>query len=230
MNKIAILGGSFNPVTKAHLQIARYVYDHIDFNEVWLSPCYNHLQKTGLEDFGHRYKMCEIAIKPYGDFIKVSNWEMIEGLDGSAYSLMSRIKKDYDSGIVCGQSGKVDFSYIIGMDQANNFHTWKNWNELQRMVNFIVIPRMGVEADPNITWYLNPPHIYMNNSFPIMEASSTKIREMLKKIRTVPLQKYNPDSSIEMLYKKHATDELVNIIDMNVLEYICKNKLYEKET
>jgi len=238
--KVAILGGSFNPITRAHIEIAKYVFDRNVVDQIWLMPCYNHLQKTGLEAFIDRCKMCEIASKLYEDFIKVSNWEMIKGLDGSAYSLISRIKEDYDSGIVCGPSEKVDFSYIIGMDQANNFHTWKNWEKLKDMVRFIVIPRDGVKEDSKITWYLEKPHLYRPPllGYPVRNVSSTRVREILKKYYTEPLQKYDPNhlSLSETKAKVTADIEertedstyLIKAMDVDVLKYIWENRLYEK--
>ncbi len=215
--KIAILGGSFNPITGAHIEIARYVFYRSDISCVWLMPCNNHLQKTGLEAFEHRFNMCEIAAKSF-DFIKVSNWELTKGLDGSAYSLISKIKEDYASGVVCGPS-EVELSYIIGMDQANNFHTWKNWEKLKDMVRFIVLPRDGVKEDPKVTWYLEKPHLYCPPllGYPIMDVSSTKVRELIKRSRN---SRY-----FRQLIEHLQT--LANLLDNDVLEYIQKNGLYE---
>lgn len=208
MKNVAILGGSFNPVTRAHIQIAKYVFDHVDFNEVWLMPCYNHLQKSGLIDFRHRFNMCEIACKEFS-YMVVSNFEASHEMDGSVYSLMEKLKKENED---------TEFSYIIGMDQANNFKTWKNWEKLKDTTRFIVFPRIGIFADPEVTWYYNSPHIYIANTnggyFPIMDISSTQVRELLKFYH----------------YDEHGLQNLAvgPMLDINVLQYIRENKLYNQ--
>ena len=193
-----ILGGAFNPPTQAHIQIARYVFDNTKVTDIWLMPSANHLQKTGLESFKHRYNMCKIASNPFSEFVGVSDWELTGGLDGSTYDLINELNSEYTD---------ASFSYIIGMDQVNNFHTWKNWEKLKDMVRFIVIPRLGVEPDPNITWYLEKPHIYLKD-FPAVDTSSTRARELLKQ----------PTREQKTLDK---------ILGQDVFAYICDEELYE---
>ena len=195
--KIAIMGGSYNPITSVHIQIARYVHEQVDINEIWLMPCEKHLQKDGLEKFEHRYKMCQIAAEPYNTFIKVSDFETVNK-DGGSYSLLSRLTREFN----------VEFSYIIGMDQANNFYTWKNYQLLERKVRFIVVPRLGVVPNPERTWYLNESHIYLKN-FPAVDTSATKVRELLKQ----PTSKQG---------------ELKQLLDKNVFAYICDEELYAR--
>ena len=200
-SRIAILGGSFNPVTSGHIQIARYVFDNSSVENVWIMPCFNHLQKAGLEDFTHRLNMCRIASEPFSEFITVSNFEAEHRLSGSVFELMEKLRETYDH----------EFYYIIGMDQANNFKTWKNWELLKDTTRFIVFPRQGVEPDPNFDWYDKGNHLYAppTRGYPIMQVSSSQVRYMLEQDNRN--------------YKK-----LEQLISPHVLNYICFNELYEK--
>jgi len=200
--KVGILGGSFNPITKAHIQIARHVFDNSAIQEIWLMPVYNHLQKSGLESYTHRFNMCKIAAEPFSEFITVSNFEAEHELSGSVFELMEKLRETHKD---------TEFYYIIGMDQANNFHTWKNWELLKDTTKFIVFPRQGIEEDLlKADWYTKAPHLYSPPliGYPIMDISSTKIREMLKEIDTD--------------YAK-----LEKVLDGHVLNYICYEELYE---
>jgi len=201
--RIAILGGAMNPITKGHIQIVRYVFDYSSVENIWLMPCYNHLQKSGLEDFTHRLNMCKIASEPFSEFITVSNFEAEHRLSGSVFELMEKLRETYD----------YEFYYVIGMDQANNFKTWKNWELLKDTTRFIVFPRQGVEPDPNFDWYDKGNHLYAppTRGYPIMDVSSTEIRELLK-------------------CKDRDFAKLETMINPLVLNYICENSLYEGES
>jgi nicotinic acid mononucleotide adenylyltransferase len=95
---------------------------------------------------------------------------------------------------------------IIGEDNANTFDNWVNYQELERMVRFVVVPRKGVDHNPKVDWFLKLPHIYLNNESDIIEISSTKVREGLK-------SKFRG---------------MVQGMDPKVLKYIIENKLYQE--
>lgn len=107
---------------------------------------------------------------------------------------------------------EVDASFIIGLDNANTFDTWVNFEHLERMARFIVVPRFGVKPDSKVDWYLKPPHIYLvggGRGAPTTEAvSSTQVREALKAGREA---------------------ELETMLDPKVLKHIRLHKLYTDE-
>ena len=108
--------------------------------------------------------------------------------------------------------GKVDFSLVIGMDNANTFDNWINYKELERLIPFIVVPRIGVQPDPKVDWYLKPPHIYLNGENPPKDTSSTKVRDIFKKLKKYPA--VMPKS-------------LQGLLDPSVYRYIKQNNLYK---
>ena len=61
---IAILGGSFDPPTLAHVQIAAEIYNtHEDIDEVWIVPCGDGRGDKSLKTAAkHRLKMLEIIL------------------------------------------------------------------------------------------------------------------------------------------------------------------------
>ncbi|MFW6225456.1 MAG: nicotinate (nicotinamide) nucleotide adenylyltransferase [bacterium] len=197
--KVAILGGAFNPVTKAHIQLAQFVLNTTgEFDEVWLMPAYNHMFNKQMESPEDRLEMCRLAAQVDGR-IKVFDYEIKNKLAGETYNLFKRLKQDDEL------NNKYNFSMIIGIDNANSFHKWVNFQELERMVRFVVVDRKGFERDESVDWYLSKPHIYLNNEDGVMEGSSTIVRELLN----------DNDISVE------------KYIDNKVLEFIKNNKLYK---
>jgi len=142
--------------------------------------------------------MCELAINDINKRIKIFDYEINHQLNGKTIDFVKLLKND-------PKYKDYNFSMIIGQDNANTFHTWVNYDELERMMRFVVIPRAGVERDMNVDWYLKPPHIFLNpEKTGIMNTSSTTIREMLK----------NNDPGVS------------EYLDPKVLNYIQVNNLY----
>ncbi len=203
--KVAILGGAFNPITIGHIQTAQFVLNTSgEFDEVWLMPAYHHMYNKDMVSAEHRLKMCEIAAKVDGR-IKVFDYEIKHKLGGETYNLFKRLKQEEFN-------NTYNFSMIIGLDNANTFDKWVNFQELERMVRFVVVPRKGYDRDENVTWYLEKPHIYLKGESDIIQISSTSMREKLKDF-----------------YNESKTDDLINLksgLNSDVLKYILDNNLY----
>lgn len=196
--KVAILGGAFDPVTMGHIQIAQYVLNTSrTFDEVWLMPCYRHMYDKQMTDCTHRLEMVKLACQIDGR-IKSFDYEIKNRLAGETYNMFKRLLDETFA------KDKYDFSFIIGMDNANTFDSWVNYQHLERLARFVIVPRKGVQPDPNVKWYYNRPHIFLgvpDNS--IMEVSSTEVRHNLK--RGLPVD---------------------NLLDPQVESYIRVHRLY----
>jgi nicotinate-nucleotide adenylyltransferase len=204
--KVAIFGGAFNPITLGHIQSAQFVLNTSkEFDEVWLMPAYKHMYNKELLPAETRLEMCETAAKVDGR-IKVFDYEIRNELSGETYNLFKRLKQDEEL------NKKYNFSMIIGLDNANTFDKWVNYDELERMARFVVIPRKGYERDLNVDWFLKQPHIYLNCENSIIDVSSTLVRNMLKRYYA-----FN---------NKKVLDELADFLHIDVIEYIIHNKLY----
>ena len=135
---VAVLGGAFDPITKGHIDTARFVLNTSrKFDEVWLMPCYEHINGKDMVSAKDRLEMCKIAAKVDGR-IRVCDYEIENRMSGETYKLAKRLLDDE------GYNDKYSFSFIIGQDNANDFHTWINFENLQRLIPFVVVPRPGV--------------------------------------------------------------------------------------
>ena len=84
--RVGILGGSFDPPTKGHIQVAQHVLDNCDeIDEIWLSPCYKHMHEKIMVLPNHRLKMCELTNK--GNYnIGVFDFEISTNFSDSSVS------------------------------------------------------------------------------------------------------------------------------------------------
>lgn len=197
--KVAVYAGAFHPPTLGHLQVAKIVLDSSKtFDEVWFMPCYKHMYGKNMTSPEHRLEMAKLLSKNDGR-IKVYDYEIKNKLSGETYYLLQRLIDEKFA------KDEYDFSFIIGMDNANNFHKWVNYEHLEKLARFVVIPRTGIKRNESVDWYLKSPHIYIATE-QTMEISSTQVRNMIA----------NDDYNVE------------NYVDKEVLEYIKKNNLYDE--
>lgn len=207
--KVAIYGTAANPIHLGHLQVAQFVLNTSgEFDEVWILPAFKHMYHKNMVSPEHRLEMCKLAVE-VDKRIKVFDYEIKNQLAGETYNLFKRLKEEKEL------TEKYQFSMIIGLDNANTFDKWVNFEELERMVRFVVVPRAGIERN-NSDWYLKPPHIFLNNeNTGIIDTSSTEIRKLLKKWKNS-----TDDEKIKI------NSQLEYLLGINVFEYIQKNNLY----
>lgn len=201
--KVAIFGGAFNPITKGHIQTAQFVLNTSgQFDEVWLMPAFKHMAGKEMESVNDRLNMCHKAAQ-IDARIKVFDYEIKNELAGETYNLFKRLLDDDK------YKDNYNFSMIIGLDNANGFDKWVNFEELERLVRFVVVPRKGVERDQDVTWYLKEPHIFLNKETDIAEISSSEVRTNILR---------NPESILNISDK---------YMDRQVLNYINEHNLYK---
>lgn len=207
---VALLGGAFNPPTIGHIKLAQFVLNSSKtFDQVWICPCYGHMYGKKMASSKDRLEMCRIAAKADGR-IKVFDYEIKHKLKGETYNfLKSLFASEYIE--------EYDFSYVIGIDNANTFDKWVNFESLEHMIRFVVVNRKGFKRNKKVNWYLKHPHIFLdpeNNEIP--DTSSTQARDILK----------------TCVHFSESEEELLQILDRNVLNYIwanCWGKYYEEK-
>lgn len=200
--KVAIYGGAFDMIHNGHISVSKIVLNHSsDYDEVWLTPCFQHLYGKKLTDAQHRLEMCRIAAKVDAR-IKVFDYEIRNEFQGETYHFMKKLMNDAEF------KDKYSFSLIIGLDNANTIEQWSNYEDLIKMVPFIVVRRQAVEFKAD--WCLQTPHRYLDPDDPPECVSSTYLRELVGKH--------------ELTEEQYV--EIRNLMDMNVYEYALKNNLY----
>ena len=173
--RIAILGGTFNPVHYGHLLIAQSVYMTKQFHEVWLMPAGNPPfkpdEKANNED---RLCMTYLAVKktPY---LKVSALECERAESSYTYKTLEILRSKYPD---------CEFWWIIGYDNLFSIELWKESEKLLNNGKFVIVRRVIEEighAKEKLTELQNRygmKVILVDN--PLIQISSTMIRERIK--------------------------------------------------
>jgi nicotinate-nucleotide adenylyltransferase len=180
------LGGAFNPITYGHIGLAQFVLQEVDIDEFWFTPCYSLMYGKDMAPCPDRIAMVRMAIRnrPKMD---VFRFEIDRKLTGGTFEFLFKLLSDPIYG------WEHEFSYIIGMDNANTFDKWKNYERLQEMVRFIVVDRKGIDREaqsPRDAWYLKRPHLYLASMGEVIECSSTIVRDLVKENRAEEAKYY----------------------------------------
>lgn len=194
--KIGIMGGSFNPVHKAHCIVAECFIREVNCDVCYLIPsAISPLKQANtLISPEHRLAMLKLATQNNPN-LEVSDIEIIRG--GISYTIDT---------IRWFQSHfpESQLYLLIGADQAVEFMRWKQWKALLQAVQLCIVPREGIDNQDDILKALTVDDrspIWVN--CPMIQLSSTMIREHLYLNKPV---------------KNFLVDE--------VAEYIHINKLY----
>jgi nicotinate-nucleotide adenylyltransferase len=153
ISNIGLLGGSFNPITLGHVNIAKKILNsNIRLNEIWFMPNYVNENKNLLNST-HRINMINIAIENEKN-MRLFDFEIKNKLPNETLNTIKLLNKSE-------YSSNRKFFFIIGLDIANNLTSWENYDELINIISFIVIPRKGYTI--NKLWFLKGKHKYLNN-------------------------------------------------------------------
>jgi len=130
--KLALFGGTFDPIHSAHLVVAREAADRFHLDQVWFIPAAHPPHKsdqTGAS-YEDRFHMTELACQADPRFV-VSR---LEAGRGKSYSVdtVERVRA----------LGEEPY-FIIGADAFAEIASWHRWEDLVRLTEFIVVTRPG---------------------------------------------------------------------------------------
>jgi len=137
--RLAIFGGTFDPIHQAHLAIAREAADTCRLDRVLLVPAANPPHKTTVTStpYEHRVRMAGIACRGLAH-VEVSRLE--EGAERS-YSI------DTIERVRARIAPDDELFFVIGADAFADIRTWHRWQDVIRAVSFVVVSRPGAVYD-----------------------------------------------------------------------------------
>jgi nicotinate-nucleotide adenylyltransferase len=197
MKKIGVFGGSFNPVHNGHINLAQCYLDTLKLDSIMFVPTALPPHKTAqyLASKEDRLAMLSLATQDNNAFV-INDLEFNRQGKSYTYDTLIQLKNDYPN---------CEFYLIIGADQFLYFKKWYNYKEILNMATVCTAARENDELD-KLVQFKNADNAFANSIisvFPVIEVSSTQIRDMIKS---------NKDAS--------------NFVPKNVLNYIKEHKLY----
>ncbi|UPT72090.1 MAG: nicotinate (nicotinamide) nucleotide adenylyltransferase [Flavobacterium sp. JAD_PAG50586_2] len=172
--KIGLYFGTFNPIHIGHVIIANHMAEHSDLDQIWLvvTPHNPHKQKTTLLDDYQRFHMVTLATE---DFTKIKPSDIEFKLPQPNYTVhtLAHLGEKFP---------QHEFALIMGEDNLNSLHKWKNYEVILANHSVYVYPRLNSgEIDEQ---FINHPKIHRVGA-PVIELSSTFIRESIRNKKNV---------------------------------------------
>jgi len=176
--EVALYFGSFNPIHVGHLLIAQTVIDLDEIDELWfvVSPQNPFKEKKTLLAERLRYNLVQTATEN-NDTLKVSDIEFKLPKPSYTIDTLTHLEEKFSD---------KNFSLVMGSDNLEHLHKWKNADILMARYPIIVYPRSEDYQIP-----LEKINATILDA-PLLNISSTFIRERIK--RQLNINFYVPES------------------------------------
>ncbi len=143
LRRVAIYGGTFDPVHKGHIEVARRVLQLFELDEVRFVPAYAppHKRAAGISSGWHRFAMLALATE-HEARLRISTIELDEPDRPYAVDTVARMQDEV------GADSRLFF--LIGADSWSEITTWHEWQRLLKMCDLIVVSRPGYELGGDV--------------------------------------------------------------------------------
>ncbi len=135
--RIAIYGGTFDPVHVGHLEIARRVGQLFAIDEFLFVPARAAPHKLDREVSSplHRFAMLALATQTDPRLL-ISTFEMDEPERRYTVDTLAHFRSS---------AAFADLFFVMGADSWSEIDTWREWERLVTLANLIVVTRPGIE-------------------------------------------------------------------------------------
>src|SRR5688500_17562312 len=196
--RIALYGGTFDPVHVGHLEIARRVAQVFEIEKVIFIPAQMAPHKVGqpVTEPLHRYAMLALATQD-DPRLFVSTYELDDPDRRYTVDTIEHFQREL--------TDSTEFFFIMGADSWSEITTWREWERLLATTNHIVVTRPGFELTKD---HVGPygERIFFTDVV-MDDVSATNIRRLASEGRM---------------------DELADFLPGPVLEYIRKYEIYRE--
>ena len=137
--RIGLLGGTFNPIHRAHVQMAQIARDEAALDLVLLMVAADPPHKRVDEDIPAevRFDLVEIAISGQ-ERMQASDLEIVRG--GKSYTLLT-------IQALLAQYPGAELFLIIGSDTLSDLPNWYHPEEVLKLASVLCVPRVGIDQD-----------------------------------------------------------------------------------
>jgi nicotinate-nucleotide adenylyltransferase len=232
-NRIALYGGTFDPVHLGHLAIARKVSELFEIDKVLFVPAQIAPHKVGRDVTPslHRFAMLTLATQ-HDTNLLVSTFELESDARNYTVDTLAHFQRTL--------GGSTDLYFIMGADSWSEISTWREWQRLLTMANHIVVTRPGYKIEtPGNEWRDRLIDIRSTTD----EGQSLQARAGTERVAiddqireggsgkiffTDVVMKDISATAIRHLASENKIEELTKLVPEAVAKYIGKYGIYRK--
>jgi nicotinate-nucleotide adenylyltransferase len=221
--RIALYGGTFDPVHAGHIEIARKVLELFEIEKVLFVPARlaPHKMARPVTAPIHRYAMLALATQDEPR-LSISTFELDAPNRRYTVDTIEHFQREL------GES--VELFFIMGADSWSEITTWYEWERLLAMTNHIVVTRPGYEPTTAHVGAHSERIVDLRTSLecgglaPLSSRSERGPRIFI----TDAVMKDVSATRIRQLASEGQTDALAEFLPGPVLEYIKKYQIYRE--
>ena len=203
--RIAILGGTFDPIHNGHLAAAQSVAETFQVDELHFVPAFTppHKAALGLTSPFHRFAMVALATISVERF-RTSTIEVDALQKRYTVETLEAMKKSYPG---------ADLLFIIGTDMFQEIESWRNYRRLFEMAHLVIVNRPGFPFREDVA------------PFQILTEKTAMTLPEKPAVFYLPFVR-QPISSTEIRDDRKRGADVSRSVPPLVWSYIEKNKLY----
>jgi nicotinate-nucleotide adenylyltransferase len=202
MNRIGILGGTFDPIHLGHLAPAQYAMDYLHLSRLILLPSATpvHRPRATQASADDRLAMCRLAAASLPGF-EVSDLEVRRQEPSYTVLTLRHFAKTLPQG--------TDLVLLVGEDNLSTLHTWKEVQEILSLATVAILPRPGAESQ--------------DLSALTAAIGADQVATILARRVPSPLL---PISATDIRSRLSRGESIEGLVPASVADYIAKHHLY----
>lgn len=170
--RLCVFQGTFNPIHKVHLEVAKFAKEYYNFERILFIPAYIPPHKSVDKNLAlHRFNMVKLAISEYNGF-DISDIEYKRESNSYTYNTILELRKAYNI-----TDEKINF--LIGTDAFIKIRTWYKTDKLKELVHFIVFKRTNEFNKDDFNELRGFGYDFEFAPMNYIDVSSTRLRENL---------------------------------------------------
>ena len=194
LNKVGIMGGTFNPVHNGHIALAQSAYKTLALDKVLFMPSGKSYMKNCVLDARQRIAMIDRAISPY-PYFELSTIEVERA--GNTYTSETLQ-------LLNQQNPQIHYYFIMGADSLFHIETWKDPEIIFSLSTLVCAVRDEYNHDDleknRIELVQKGADIVLLN-MPEINISSSDIRKRVS--QKLPISSLVPDDVAKYILREH---------------------------
>lgn len=201
--RLALCGGTFDPIHRGHLEPLMSVYERFGWSRVLFIPAYIQPFKTGQESASgfHRFAMAVLATDE-DERIEVTPLELDRGEVSYTVDTLEQIRQLESDAVL---------DWIIGEDHLGSLESWHALERIFQLANFVVLNRGGSTTLPPALTTRVSPLSEKPRSGAILFAKNISV----------------PISATDIRGKLHRGESIRGLVHPRVERYIRRHNLYQ---